>query len=232
MNKIKETLKKINLLETEMLNIDEISPNDYNYNQMDSETIYFLEREIKKHGFFQEILVRPEKNGKGVKYTIIDGEHRWKAMKNLGSKTIPAKIYDCSDEEAMALTINMNEIKGKGDTLKLAGLINQVGKEKNLDELSDVLAFSKDRIVAHQNLVNFDWDSYDEEEKKKRDKILEKKDNKLDKLNDGFGFKLREDEHELLEKALNAFGGSRENALIGICNYYLNNIKKDDGRKS
>ena len=60
---------------------------------------------IEKNGFCQAVVVTSD-------YVIIDGEHRWRAMQELGETEIEVKVLPVTEDEAKLLTINFNETKG------------------------------------------------------------------------------------------------------------------------
>ena len=62
-------------LKIEMLDINDVVPNDYNPNIMQEQEFNNLRESILRDGFHQHILVRPHDLEPG-KYIIIDGEHR------------------------------------------------------------------------------------------------------------------------------------------------------------
>jgi ParB family transcriptional regulator, chromosome partitioning protein len=65
---------------------------------MDSTALSELADSIKTHGVLQPILVRPAADGM---FEIICGERRYRAAKNVGKVTIPARIVNLSDSEAL-----------------------------------------------------------------------------------------------------------------------------------
>src|SRR5205814_1275517 len=64
-----------------------------------------LAANIKTHGVLQPILVRPVPRGG---YEIVCGERRWRASRTAGKDTIPARIVDLSDAEALELGVIEN----------------------------------------------------------------------------------------------------------------------------
>ncbi|MCL1846484.1 MAG: ParB/RepB/Spo0J family partition protein [Coriobacteriia bacterium] len=87
------------------IKIQEIFPNP-NQPRTDfpEERLSELMRSIEKDGLLQPILVRPEGSG----FQIVAGERRWQACKNLGFKTIAAKIIIASDVEAQEIALVEN----------------------------------------------------------------------------------------------------------------------------
>lgn len=87
------------------LNLDDIAINPYqprkNFNK---NALSELAQSIKSQGVFQPILVRRAVIG----YEIISGERRVRASKIAGLKTIPAIIYNYSDEQMMEVALIEN----------------------------------------------------------------------------------------------------------------------------
>ena len=66
-----------------------------------------LVMEIKKDGLLSDLVVRR----KGDYYEIIDGERRWRTLKNLGWKTVPVRVVDADDAKARWLVYKLNQIR-------------------------------------------------------------------------------------------------------------------------
>lgn len=64
-----------------------------------------LAASIEKDGLLQPILVR---NMPNKRYQIIAGERRWQACKLLGLKTVPVRIKEADDEQALELALVEN----------------------------------------------------------------------------------------------------------------------------
>ena len=72
---------------------------------MDDAALTELAANIKTHGVLQPILVRPvAADG----YEIVCGERRWRASKTAGRDSIPARIMNLSDAEALELAVIEN----------------------------------------------------------------------------------------------------------------------------
>src|SRR5437016_385857 len=79
-----------------------------------------LASSIKMHGVLQPILVRPVARGG---FEIVCGERRWRASKTAGKDTIPARIVNLTDAEALEL-----------------GVIENIQRE-NVHELDEALGY-------------------------------------------------------------------------------------------
>jgi ParB family chromosome partitioning protein len=79
--------------------LDRLQPSASNPRQsMDSTGLKELTDSIRVHGVLQPILVRPGANGA---FEIVCGERRFKAAKAAGKVSIPARIVNLSDSEAL-----------------------------------------------------------------------------------------------------------------------------------
>jgi ParB family chromosome partitioning protein len=88
------------------ISLDQIQPSKTNpRRRMDGTALSELAGNIRVRGVLQPIVVRPF-NGAG--YEIVCGERRWRASKSAGRETIPARIMNLSDAEAMELAVIEN----------------------------------------------------------------------------------------------------------------------------
>jgi len=129
------------IVKSKVVPIDSIKPNEYNPNEMRDTVYQFLKKSIKKRGFLDPVIVN--KNG-----VIIDGEHRHKALKELGATEVEVKVLDISDEECKAETINFNLTKGTFDLDKLGEILLELDKTWGKEVLKDNLVMEQKQIDA------------------------------------------------------------------------------------
>lgn len=129
------------MVESKIVPIDSIHPNKWNPNQMKGNVYDFLKRSIKKRGFIQPIVVTEEG-------TIIDGEHRFKALKELGATEVEVKVLHISEADAKAETINFNLTKGVLDVDKLGKLLLELDSEWGKDLLKENVVMEQKQIDA------------------------------------------------------------------------------------
>lgn len=99
------TLPKDNTLIKE-INLANIKPSKANpRRRMDESALAELAESIKAHGVLQPILIRPVAAGG---FEIVCGERRWKASKAAGKQTIPARIVNLTNAEALELAVIEN----------------------------------------------------------------------------------------------------------------------------
>lgn len=105
--------------------IEKIEPNDYNPNEMTDAEFAECKAEIQHLGTIPKpIVVRPL-NGK---FIIIDGEHNWKAARELNFTTLPCEVLELNIVEAMRQTYKRN-MHGTFNLIKL-GLMFKAALKK------------------------------------------------------------------------------------------------------
>ncbi len=132
-------------MEVKKIELDKIEVNEANPNEMDEKEFENLKKEIKKRGFLVPIIVR--KLGEN-KYKLIDGEHRFKAVRELGYKEIPAIVLEISEEEEKYLLINLNKIRGSFNPIKYARLVEDLVNKYTLEKVKEAIYLSEREIQS------------------------------------------------------------------------------------
>ena len=87
------------------VNIDSIQPSPFQprliFDQED------LKQEIKKDGLLSDLIVRKQ----GEFYELIDGERRWRILKELGWETVPVRVVDADDTMARLSVYKLNRVR-------------------------------------------------------------------------------------------------------------------------
>lgn len=108
---------------------DNALPNQYNPNLMSGKEFDRLKYSIQKFGQVVPILVRQVRtvaqDGSAV-YEIVDGEHRWRALKELGIEDCFCIEYasEADLDEYKMLSVAINEIHGSIDNKLLRGIFD------------------------------------------------------------------------------------------------------------
>jgi len=134
-----------------------------NPNRMSKDKFAKLLRNIERTGRYEPLVVRPcpqkscksckKKNPSGNKrpcFQIINGHHRWRALKELGYKTAEVVVWDLNDQDTdimlatlnrlggsdvldkkMALLKKLNQSAFRGHTAELAKLLPQTANQIN-----------------------------------------------------------------------------------------------------
>ena len=123
------------------IDIDLIVPAESNPYVMPDSVFESLKDNIKQNGFIGSILVRkhPLKRGK---YEIIDGEHRWRACKELNYSKMSVIVLDYNDINSAIQLIRFNREKGYFDPNKLKTIVDDLIKKTNKALVKDKLHVS------------------------------------------------------------------------------------------
>lgn len=112
--------------------IAQIEPNPDNPNEMDDDLLDALRDDISRRGFVQPILVREVDDG----FRLVDGEHRWKVMGELGAETIPCVVTDDDATDADIRMLTMNRLRGQMVPVRLAHLLADLSERVEPDEIT------------------------------------------------------------------------------------------------
>ena len=137
-------------LEVEMIPLGQIDPQENNPNALSEDLMTALSKDIKENGFTQPILVRPE----GDRFRLIDGEHRWRVMQELGAASIPAVVIDADDDEAKLRLVTMNRFRGQFVPIKLAYLLADLSTRMKESELRSRLGMEPGELRDHLRLTD------------------------------------------------------------------------------
>lgn len=131
-----------------------------NPNAMDEPRYNALKRLIERYGFLEPVLVRPlpEPDGE-YEYEMVQGHHRMRAMVELGHTVIPCIVRDLSDEEAVALQIGMNRVRGELDLQAVARTLDELSAHDwEVDDLT-MLGFTESELADMLSFANADSDA-------------------------------------------------------------------------
>jgi hypothetical protein len=110
--------------------LDKLKPNTWNPNVVTPEKMASIEHGFRTDGWLvsQALLVwRKDETGK-VQNVIVDGEHRWKAARSVGLTEGPVVFLDgITEAEAKALTVKLDQKRGRWDEDKLGALLREIG---------------------------------------------------------------------------------------------------------
>ena len=168
------TIEKL-VTEKKIVKIDDIVTNPWNPNVMPDVLFQKMKAVINEKGLFGSIIVRPLAGC----YQILDGEHRWKALKELGYKEVPVEcsVVEITDQDAKFWTIYFNNTRGKDDVEKRAQIFEELEQgqttflpwtEEEISFLND--SFKKSTFKAmykFQKYIILESLGYDKEELEK-----------------------------------------------------------------
>jgi ParB family chromosome partitioning protein len=141
-------------LQIENLPIESVQPDPANPNELPDDLLDTLKQDVRERGFVQPVLVRPLE-GEEERYQIIDGEHRWKVLLELGAETVPAVVEDVSEDDARLRNITMNRLRGSFVPIKLALLLADLNQRIPEDELRRRLGMDEAELKDSLRLAEF-----------------------------------------------------------------------------
>lgn len=133
---IEQNMAPTNDREIIEVNINKIKPNPYQPRKhFDQQALEELAASIKENGLFQPILLRQTLVG----YEIISGERRFRASKLACLKTIPAIIYNYTDEQMMEVAIVENVQRED---------LSVVEEARSYQSLIDNLSYTQEQVAT------------------------------------------------------------------------------------
>jgi len=149
----------------EFVPIGMIKPNPWNPRKREEAT---LVKDTAKHigevGYLGGIFVRDMRDVAlhDGDWQIIDGEHRWKALKILESEQCPIiNLGKMTDEEAKARTLNFNIVHGQMEVIDVAHLIGSLKSELGEEVISGRLALSEVELKDLAEIATFDYSVFE-----------------------------------------------------------------------
>jgi ParB/RepB/Spo0J family partition protein len=127
---------RLERLAVEYADVDSIKPNSYNPNRQDERDFELLQRSIREDGFTQPVVVQKATR------EIVDGEHRWRAARSLGMRTVPIVLVEMSAEQMKVATLRHNRARGSEDVELGAELLRDLRKLGALEWAKDSLMLS------------------------------------------------------------------------------------------
>jgi len=135
------------------VDIDSIRPSPYQprllFDQHD------LKGEIEKDGLLNALVVRKQ----GEFYELIDGERRWRVLRDLGWETVPVRVVDADDAMARLTVYKLNKIRENYTIEEEARYFEKLrdGGMAPL-EISEQLNVDFHWVLAHLNVFRFPED--------------------------------------------------------------------------
>jgi len=146
--KKKSNRPKVNhkVLESKVVEIGELQPNDYNPNRMPDIEMGLLRQCIEKFGFLFPIVTTWDESIK--RYRIIDGYHRYETLKRMGCTEVAILDLELPHYEAVQLTVLMNRIKGLHQVELMSDLVMKLEESGLTDiEISENLGMESEELM-------------------------------------------------------------------------------------
>lgn len=111
-----------------------------------------LKLEIERDGLLTNLVVRKRRDY----FELIDGERRWRALKELGWKTVPVRIVDIDDEKARRSVYKLNKIRENYTVEEEARYFKKLADEGMTTwQISKELHVDFHWVLAHLNVFKF-----------------------------------------------------------------------------
>lgn len=122
------------------LSANEIAKNNWNPNYVSEDMMNAIKDDIRKHGFISAIVIQKHNTDMKADNVIINGEHRYDALVQLGVDKIPCHILDIDDRTARLLTLRLNREHGDLMPDKVLSLLESLQNDLDLDVLQELTA--------------------------------------------------------------------------------------------
>jgi ParB-like chromosome segregation protein Spo0J len=138
--------------------LDKLIPHPDNPNRMSKANFSKLVRNIEQTGHYEPLVVRPipesphvyrggsSAAGNDDCYQIINGHHRWQALKQLGYKTANVVCWDIDDHQTDILLATLNRLGGSDSIEKKLALLQRLNKQLAARELAKLLPATSKQI--------------------------------------------------------------------------------------
>ena len=113
---VEKAMADLETMKIEIVDIDWLKPNDYNPNRQTDDEFEKLKTSIVENGFKQPVVCLEDG-------TIVDGEHRWRACRELGMPQIAVVKTNLDDVQRKLATIQFNEARGNEDMELLSAMM-------------------------------------------------------------------------------------------------------------
>ncbi len=122
-----------------------------NPNRMSKANFTKLVRHIERTDRYEPLIVRLLPNDSqttnyDTRFQIINGHHRFEALKQLGYETCDCVVWDIDDDEANLLLATLNRLCGQDVLEKKAALLEKLNNKLKIGELSKLLPNTKAQI--------------------------------------------------------------------------------------
>lgn len=132
--------------------LGKLIPHPDNPNRISKANFARLVRNIKRTGRYEPLIVRPHPE-KNSFFQIINGHHRWQALRELGYKTADVIVWDVDDGQTDILLATLNRLGGSDVLAKKIALLNRLSRQMPPAELAKLLPRRKKQIEQLASLT-------------------------------------------------------------------------------
>ena len=122
--------------------IERLAPHPDSPNRMSKGNFAKLVRNIERTGRYEPLVIRPKDDG----FQIINGHHRWRALQELGYKSVEAVVWDIDDEETDILLATLNRLGGSNVLEKKLTLLKRLNRRAEARDLAKRLPHTAAQI--------------------------------------------------------------------------------------
>ncbi len=115
------------LNQVQSIALDKLVAHPDNPNRMSKAKFAKLLRNIERTGRYEPLVVRPCPQ-KPDCFQIINGHHRWRALRELGYKTAEALVWEVNDQDTDILLATLNRLGGSDVLDKKLALLKRLNK--------------------------------------------------------------------------------------------------------
>jgi len=134
------------------IELTSLSMAKWNYKTNNKELQQKLVNNIKRNGQIENIIIRELDNNK---FEIINGNHRFLALKELKYKKVTAyNLGKISLNHAKRIAIETNETRFVSDNNKLSDLLIEISQEFNFDDLVQTMPYTLSDLYDFTNIDN------------------------------------------------------------------------------
>lgn len=160
-NFLKMNLKMKENFNMQLIPIDRVDANLWNPNSMGEVEYDALKQDMHVHGVtgVDAILVSPfhcffSEKTITDRFVIVDGEHRWRAAKELGWKEIRCEVQLIIEDDAKALCYRRNRERGNIDPMKEAVLFKtEIDKKRKQKDIADKYGVDQTTVSRRLSLL-------------------------------------------------------------------------------
>ncbi len=127
------------------IELSRLLPHPGNPNRMSKENFRKLVRHIERTGRYEPLIVREYPRKRGY-FQIINGHHRFEALKQLGYETCDCVVWDIDDDEANLLLATLNRLCGQDVLEKKAALLEKLNSKLSIESIAKLLPNTKTQI--------------------------------------------------------------------------------------
>jgi hypothetical protein len=144
-----QEMKNQNRLST--IAVEKLVPHPGSPNRMSNKKFTKLVRNIERTGRYEPLVVRPCPE-KTALFQIINGYHRWKALTELGYRTVDVVVWDVDDNETDLLLATLNRLGGSDVLDKKLALMARLNRHKSSSDLANWLPYTANQIHRLANM--------------------------------------------------------------------------------